>query len=252
MQPNRSQLVNALRDTAQSASNMVAENVSVPIDAIAWALRKAGVPVDKPMFGSDWMSERGVTPKVEQSGAKVIGDTIGMLSPLGLTKQGSKALIDAGSALKNMPVGMSVKNVGDDVLKPATDYRMSHTAPGPEFGAPLHDLTGGGQMYPADVYSPRGAHIYGTGYPAFDKEAFDLAKRVKGNPDAEVMMYRAVPKGIGAINEGDWVTLSKGYAKNHGESVLDNAYDILEQKVKARDLWTNADSIHEFGYRPQK
>lgn len=116
LQPNRSQLVNALRDTAQSASNMVAENVSVPIDAIAWALRKAGVPVNKPMFGSDWMKEKGVTPEVEQSGAKVIGDTIGMLSPLGFTKQGAKALIDAGSAVKNMPVGMSVKNVGDEFL----------------------------------------------------------------------------------------------------------------------------------------
>lgn len=117
MQPNRSQLVNALRDTAQSASNMVAENLSVPIDAIAWALRKAGVPVNKPMFGSDWMNEQGVTPKVEQSGAKVIGDTIGMLSPLGFTKQGAKALIDAGSAVKNMPVGMSIQDVSPEIFE---------------------------------------------------------------------------------------------------------------------------------------
>jgi hypothetical protein len=133
-------------------------------------------------------------------------------------------------------------------------YRGSHTAPGPDFGAPLHDLTGGGQMYPADVYSAKAAQYYGTGYPKADREAFALAQRVRGNPDAEITMYRAVPKdeSITGINAGDWVTLSKDYAKTHGESALNNDYKILSQKVKARDLWTNADSIHEFGYQPQK
>ena len=133
-------------------------------------------------------------------------------------------------------------------------YRGSHKAPGPDFGAPLHDLTSGGQMYPADVYSPKAAQYYGTGYPKADKEAFALANRVRGNPNAEVTMYRAVPKdsSIGSINAGDWVTLSKDYAKNHGESVLDNDYKIISQKVKAKDLWTNADSIHEFGYHPEE
>lgn len=133
-------------------------------------------------------------------------------------------------------------------------YRGSHTAPGPDFGAPLYDLTGGGQMYPADVYSPKAAQYYGTGYPKADKEAFDLARRVKGNPDAEVTMYRAVPnnKDIKDINAGDWVTLSKDYAKTHGESALQGDYKIISKKVKAKDLWTNADSIHEFGYHPSE
>lgn len=138
--------------------------------------------------------------------------------------------------------------------KPVEDlsYRGSHTAPGPEFGAPLHDLTGGGQMYPSDVYSASASRIYGTGYPQADREAFDLAKRVRGNPDAPVTMYRAVPKdeSIKSINPGDWVSLSKSYAQNHGESVLGKDYKIISQKVKAKDLWTNADSIHEFGYHP--
>jgi hypothetical protein len=131
-------------------------------------------------------------------------------------------------------------------------YRGQHTAPGPDFGAPLHDLTGGGQMYPADVYSSKAAQYYGTGYPKADKEAFALAQRVRGNPDAEITMYRAVPKddNINAINPGDWVTLSKDYAKTHGESALKDNYKILSKKVKAKDVWTNADSIHEFGYQP--
>jgi hypothetical protein len=155
-----------------------------------------------------------------------------------------------GKATKGLPVGASIKNVGEDLLS----YRGSHKAPSPDFGAPLHDLTGGGQMYPADVYSAKAAQFYGTGYPKADKEAFDLAKKIRGNPNAEVTMYRAVPKDekITKINEGDWVTLSKDYAKVHGESVLGDDYKIISQKVKAKELWTNADSIHEFGYHPQK
>jgi hypothetical protein len=140
------------------------------------------------------------------------------------------------------PIGMTVS------------YRGSHLAPGPDFGAPLYDLTGGGQMYPADVYSASAARIYGTGYPKADREAFDLARRIRGNPDAEITMYRAVPKDekITNINKGDWVTLSKDYAKTHGESVLDKNYKILSKKVKAKELYTNADSIHEFGYHPNE
>jgi predicted GNAT family acetyltransferase len=111
--PNRKQIIDALRNTAQSASNMVAENVSMPMDAIAWALRKAGVPVEKPMFGSDWMKEKGVTPTVPEGAAKVVGDTIGMISPMGLTKQGAKAMVDGVSKLKGLPVGMSIKDVGE-------------------------------------------------------------------------------------------------------------------------------------------
>ena len=51
-----------------------------------------------------------------------------------------------------------------------------------------------------------------------------------------------------SINNGDWVTLSRTYAKEHGQSHLNNNYKILSKKVPARKLFTNADSIHEFGY----
>jgi hypothetical protein len=74
-----------------------------------------------------------------------------------------------------------------------TDYRGSHSAPGSDFGAPLHDLTGGGQMYPADVYSPKAAQYYGAG-EAYDQKAFNIAQSFKGKPNAMVTIYRAVPK----------------------------------------------------------
>lgn len=37
---------NALLDLLQGASNAAASNVSGPVDLLAWALRKAGVPMN--------------------------------------------------------------------------------------------------------------------------------------------------------------------------------------------------------------
>ena len=38
--------------------------------------------------------------------------------------------------------------------------------------------------------------------------------------------------------------------KEHGEGPLGGDYKILKQKVPAKSIWTNADSIHEYGYWP--
>ena len=50
------------------------------------------------------------------------------------------------------------------------------------------------------------------------------------------------------INNGDWVTTSKEYAKMHGESNLNNNYRILTKVVKASQLYTDGNSIFEWGY----
>ena len=52
------------------------------------------------------------------------------------------------------------------------------------------------------------------------------------------------------INVGDWVTLSKDYAVLHGESTLRGDYKILTKRVPARTLFTDGNSIFEFGYDP--
>jgi len=55
---------------------------------------------------------------------------------------------------------------------------------------------------------------------------------------------------ITSINEGDWVTINPAYAKFHGKSWLDNQYKVLSKTVMAKELYTNGDSIHEWGYWP--
>jgi hypothetical protein len=186
-------------------------------------------------------------------------------------------------------------------------YRGQHTAPNRDFGAPLHDLTGGGQMYPDDIYSAKAAQYYGGSVP-YDQKAVSIAQQYRNKPDALVTIYRAVPKEksnseklaevekqmaaymrrgtlpkdaenyssgskwydnayemreklrnlpdepsqeINNINAGDWVTLTREYAKDHGESALRGQYKIISKKVKAKEVYTNADSIHEFGYSPE-
>ena len=79
---DRNALIRALRDTAQSASNAIASNISGPVDLIAAGLRGVGLPIPQnPVGGSQWMAERGLTAPVQQGVAQVIGDTIGLAGP---------------------------------------------------------------------------------------------------------------------------------------------------------------------------
>lgn len=131
------------------------------------------------------------------------------------------------------------------------DYRDEHRPPSREDGAPLSDLTGAGTIYPADVYSTNGPRYYGTGNDAMDKQAFRIASMAKGKPDFDVMIFRAVPSGVDAeIDAGDWVTINRAYAEQHGEARFDGDYKILSKMVKASDIFTNGDSIQEWGYDP--
>ena len=128
---------------------------------------------------------------------------------------------------------------------PDTSYRGSHTAPDADYGAPLHDLT---QMIPEDIYGPQGMRYYGLGQREVDREAFDVLNSVRGNPDAEVTMYRAVPPDAPeSILDGDWVTTSEEYARIHGENALDGDYKILAEPTYARRLQSEG-YPYEFGY----
>jgi hypothetical protein len=153
-----------------------------------------------------------------------------------------------GSRLAPLPRG----SVGMSGAPKVPDYGITHRPPMRNGGAPGHDLTAGGTVYPDDVYSAQGPQYYGHFGDPLDRQTFALVNKMRGNPDATVTIYRAVPKDLPAnqINRGDWVTINRNYAKQHGESTLEGDYKIIEQKVKARDIFTNGDSIHEWGYDP--
>ena len=223
------------------------------------------------------------------------------------------------SYLQDPYLGLSTSNIGKvtqgllgkapevvENAKGILDYGMQHRPAGREFGAPLHDLTGGGNIYPQDVYSSKAIQYYGDGTP-LDIQSFSIAQRLKNKPDALVTIYRAIPNEPSIaeqiaklekdkakylkrgklpsdapisdgskwydfaseeldklkslpqtqaikpeINPNDWVTINKQYAKEHGESALGGKYKIISKKVKAKDIFTSGDSIHEWGYDPEQ
>ena len=131
------------------------------------------------------------------------------------------------------------------------DYSGEHRAPGRDSGAPLDNLKG---VYPDDVYGPNAARYYGhESGSQTDKAAVRIIQATNGKPDAPVKVFRAIPKSIQSneINPGDWITTIKSYAVQHGEGPLGGDYKILEKTVPAGDLYTNGDSIFEFGYDPK-
>lgn len=74
--------------------------------------------------------------------------------------------------------------------------------------------------------------------------AYDEINRLKELPAEENIKK--------TINKGDWVTLSREYAKQHGESSLGGHYRILSKSARADEVFTNGDSIHEWGYHPKQ
>lgn len=51
------------------------------------------------------------------------------------------------------------------------------------------------------------------------------------------------------INDGDWVSINPAYAKEHGDRHLGRGkYRVITKTVPARQVFTNGDSMHEWGY----
>lgn len=131
---------------------------------------------------------------------------------------------------------------------------LSASAPKPKYGgahrpmtieggaAAAHDLTA---TFGKDIYGPKALQYFGSGDPR-EKNVLRVLTQIRGKPDAEVTIYRGIPKGAaGEFNAGDWVTLDKAVAADYGEQVI-------SKKVKAKDITSWADSLLEFGYYPGK
>ena len=114
----------------------------------------------------------------------------------------------------------------------------------------MHELTAEG-IYPSDVYT-FGAHYYGGGDPR-EHNVFGQVFERKNRPNRSIKVYRAVPKDVpaGSIKQGDWVTPSRSYAAEHGRANLNNEYKIQSKTVRANELFTDGNSILEWGYDPQ-
>jgi len=48
------------------------------------------------------------------------------------------------------------------------------------------------------------------------------------------------------INPGDWVTIVRQYAEEHGQGALNGQHKVVSKRVKAKDIYTNGDSWLEW------
>lgn len=157
-------------------------------------------------------------------------------------------VLDKTVLKKTEPLEVEAKKYksADDFVKAqikSKDYTMSHR---PTEGVRAFDLTekvDGEQMIPRDMYS----QWYGSRGTIADKESISVLKKIKGNPDAEVTIYRASPSPD--FNDGDWVSFSKSYAEEHAQG---NGTKVYSKKVLAKDVKWAMDDVNEFGYFPEE
>ena len=126
-------------------------------------------------------------------------------------------------------------------------YGMQHR---PTEGPPAYDLLAkveGDDFAPKDIYEHPEWYANNDGSLA-DRQTISAIKKLRGKPDAEVTIYRSAPNN--ELNNGDWVSFSKAYAKGEGIHPTDSSKDIpvYSFKVKASDVKWAGDSLNEFGY----
>lgn len=126
----------------------------------------------------------------------------------------------------------------------AEDYMMGHRPT--EDGPPANDLLEG-DMMPDDVYDR--PDLY-TGFRQWLPETMATLRAARGNPNAQITIYRAQRTGTG-LNTGDWVTLSKAYAAEDlaGYPETDKGGRVLNTyRVPASTVRWPMDDLMEFGY----
>jgi len=93
----------------QSMSNTAASSVTAPVDAIAWLLRRARIPVpENALGGSEWARQAGLLADVPDGLPKVAGETLGLLAPMAGTQQGAAA------------VAKGLRQMGENAAAPRT------------------------------------------------------------------------------------------------------------------------------------
>jgi len=211
---------------------------------MAERLRAMGVE----MVDGQIVNKDGVPIKVREA---IIGDTRDYFSGKPISQlEGARRIQERQAQVGSMG-GVDVYNRLDKNARyqPAEDdYRGTHKAPSGENGEGSLDAMD--RTYPDDIYSANGARYYGSGNKN-DAEMIRIIQNLRGKPDQLVTVYRAIPNGVkGDINAGDWVTPLKAYAVLHGER-WEQGMTILEKKVKAGELFTEGNSIYEFGWSPK-
>ncbi len=236
-------MTETLRKLGLAAARGVPQLATGFVDLAALPFTMTGVMKPEQAVGSTaYLTSKGLLPPPQQG---LLSETTELVSSAVNPATATKAALAKGGLLAAPMLSIGKKQTAGVLPEAVESYRGSHTAPNAaRYGATLDNLGG---IMPKDVYSSKGIGLYGLGDRAIDSQWFAAAYKAKGKPDAEVTVYRAVPKGVKSINNGDWVTTSRNYAENHGENALSGEYEIISKKVKAKTL-SSEGYPYEFGY----
>jgi hypothetical protein len=192
--------------------------------------------VDK-LLGAN--AEQRFASEVERQTKAMLGEEVGEDGSYSLGAiTNSRAKPADTSNITEMPDGAQL--VGPTTFSLA-DYGGNHR-PNSE-GPRAFDLAEA-DVSPADVYEH--PEWYSSMDAKIIRETMAQLRKVKGKPDGEVSIYRAGPKG--EMNEGDWVSLSKEYARTHADRQDPEGFRVWVSKVRAQDLRWAMDDLAEFGY----
>lgn len=129
----------------------------------------------------------------------------------------------------------SIENNNEKIL----EYGMSHR---PKKMGVGYDIESEGAI--PDFYDHPEYYTYSK--DGTYAESIKAIKKMRNKPEMDITIYRASPKN--ELNKGDWITLSKKYAKQ--ESMTEGV-PVQSFKVKAKDIHFAGDDINEFGYFPE-
>ena len=135
----------------------------------------------------------------------------------GLTQEQARAKFQAsrGLASKTSPLTTEAQKVGD------VSYRSPHQI--------LGDTKQAGDLNIEEVIKK--AKEYNGYLTKYDLADLNKLKKIQGNPEMEVKIYRSSP--VNELNNGDWITTSKTYAQDIKKQ---NGGKVYEYTVKASDL----------------
>lgn len=188
--------------------------------------------------------DMGVITPAGRAWARVTPEGAGRWRPPAKEPQDPGDQLSLFGKLGAEPVPMQVNAALSATGSRDDDYRGQHGAPGPE-DAPLHDLT---QNFPEDLYTH--PHFYDDGTPGWH-DAHRKIVQARGKPDSKVWIYRAMPSEHvhQGIRPGDWVSISKDYARQHAVQSDDPQQDwpVIRARVPAKHLNTAGD-FTEWGY----
>ena len=87
--------------------------------------------------------------------------------------------------------------------------------------------------------------------PVINNMKEQIAKYGEVKDIPTIKAYRATPNTVkeGMLQSGgQWITFSRDYAVKHGKHSLDGHYKIIEEDVKATDVWFDWNDMREWGY----